>query len=253
MNESNYSLQELHTMSGTTVRTIRDYIQRGLLRSAHGRGPKSYYDNDHLERLHAIGQLKDRLEFNLGEIRIFLSYFVRGDVQVLVQALPKLSKLDVTKIQASMEEGANATTAIDRVLASKSALRFIHSLKNRNTDPDREFNASPSRQKLPDITVQSELPSFTEDRLESEKQVPDDNMPWLGLNPPEKLLRILNNEIRTVSSRSRRREEWVQFEITPDIRLQIRGDFDIRQQAVFAQIADAIREILLGGTHDKDE
>lgn len=45
------SLEELSKLTEVPVRTIRYYIQRGLLRRPNGEKKGAYYDDDHLETL----------------------------------------------------------------------------------------------------------------------------------------------------------------------------------------------------------
>ncbi len=70
--ERQYTLQELATAAGVSIRTIRYYIGEGLLPAPAGAGPQSHYTDSHLNRLRAIGLLKDRY-LPLKEIRKALS------------------------------------------------------------------------------------------------------------------------------------------------------------------------------------
>src|SRR5262249_38357868 len=68
-----YSLSELADASGIEARTIRNYIERGLLPGAQTRGRAATYSSEHLSRLQVISSLKRaRPTIGLGEIRIFL-------------------------------------------------------------------------------------------------------------------------------------------------------------------------------------
>lgn len=53
-------MSELVDASGITERTIRYYIEQGLLQHANGRGRSSYYTTEHLERLARIADLRER-------------------------------------------------------------------------------------------------------------------------------------------------------------------------------------------------
>ncbi len=46
-----FDITELEALSGVTRRTIRFYIQRGLVRAPHGTGRGKHYDREHLHRL----------------------------------------------------------------------------------------------------------------------------------------------------------------------------------------------------------
>lgn len=60
MKHETYKLAELAEESGMSPRTIRYYVQRGLLPAPEFRGPDTTYDHDHLRRLKAIRRLQDR-------------------------------------------------------------------------------------------------------------------------------------------------------------------------------------------------
>ena len=53
-----YTMADLEEQTGLDARTIRYYVSRGLIPSAHGRGPGATYDLGHLLRLRAILLLK---------------------------------------------------------------------------------------------------------------------------------------------------------------------------------------------------
>jgi DNA-binding transcriptional MerR regulator len=53
-----YSLNELATLADVTPRTVRFYIEQGLLPAPASLGPKSRYTDEHLERLRLIKQMQ---------------------------------------------------------------------------------------------------------------------------------------------------------------------------------------------------
>lgn len=73
MAEIRYSLNELVDAAGIEARTIRSYIERGLLPGADTRGRAASYSAEHLSRLEVIKSLRRaRPNIGLSEIRIFL-------------------------------------------------------------------------------------------------------------------------------------------------------------------------------------
>ena len=73
MSENRYSLNDLADTVGIEARTIRSYIERGLLPGAEARGRAASYSDEHLSRLEVIKSLRRaRPNITLGEIRIFL-------------------------------------------------------------------------------------------------------------------------------------------------------------------------------------
>jgi DNA-binding transcriptional MerR regulator len=63
-----YTIDDLVERANVTSRTIRFYIQEGLLPPATGRGPSATYGPSHLIRLQAIAQMKEQRR-PLAEIR----------------------------------------------------------------------------------------------------------------------------------------------------------------------------------------
>jgi DNA-binding transcriptional MerR regulator len=71
--ENSYSLKNLADATGIEERTVRSYIERGLLPGAHARGRAATYSKEHLSRLRVIQSLRRaRPNIGLSEIRIFL-------------------------------------------------------------------------------------------------------------------------------------------------------------------------------------
>jgi DNA-binding transcriptional MerR regulator len=73
MSYLNYSLNDLANAVGIEARTIRSYIERGLLPGAQTRGRAASYSKEHLSRLQVIRSLRRaRPSIALSEIRIVL-------------------------------------------------------------------------------------------------------------------------------------------------------------------------------------
>jgi DNA-binding transcriptional MerR regulator len=60
MDEKHYSIEELEELTGFSIRTIRYYIQEGLLDPPPGRGRGGYYFDSHLQRLREIKALQEQ-------------------------------------------------------------------------------------------------------------------------------------------------------------------------------------------------
>src|SRR5918999_5768738 len=65
---ASYDLNELSEAAGVTPRTVRYYVQQGLLPAPATRGPGTRYDRAHLDRLQLIRRLQ-RQHLPLAEIR----------------------------------------------------------------------------------------------------------------------------------------------------------------------------------------
>ena len=58
--DSTFSLDDLARISGEKPRTIRSWIRQGLLPPARGGGRGSYYDQEHVDRLGFVVQLRKK-------------------------------------------------------------------------------------------------------------------------------------------------------------------------------------------------
>jgi DNA-binding transcriptional MerR regulator len=82
---NNYQIKELAKKAGVSVRTIRFYIEEGLLPAPPTRGRYSVYTDDYLERIELIRLLKERF-LPLKEIRSRLNALDADEVrQALAQ------------------------------------------------------------------------------------------------------------------------------------------------------------------------
>jgi len=73
MPDESYSLDDLADAVGIEARTIRSYIERGLLPGAQTRGRAASYSAEHLSRLEVIKSLRRaRPNITLSEIRVLL-------------------------------------------------------------------------------------------------------------------------------------------------------------------------------------
>ena len=75
--DKEYTIEELASASGTTVRNIRAYQDRGLLPPPELRGRKGYYFNSHLARLRVISGLLDR-GYSLSSIKDLIDALENG-------------------------------------------------------------------------------------------------------------------------------------------------------------------------------
>ncbi len=70
--EPRFSLAELEESSGLNARTIRFYIEQGLVAPALGRGRSRYFTPDHLRVLAEIAHLREQ-RLSLDEVRARLT------------------------------------------------------------------------------------------------------------------------------------------------------------------------------------
>lgn len=79
-----YTMNDLVAQTDVPARTIRYYIQEGLLPPAHGRGPGATYDAGHLVRLRAIALLRQQ-HVPLAQINDRLANLTERDLAAMLQ------------------------------------------------------------------------------------------------------------------------------------------------------------------------
>ena len=94
MTDRAYGLQTLCTQAGVTPRTVRYYIQNGLLPAPDPQGPATRYSRGHLDRLRLIRNLQ-REHQPLAEIRSRLQSLEDEDIRRLVGKRSPASPLRV--------------------------------------------------------------------------------------------------------------------------------------------------------------
>ncbi len=83
MEEKKYNIGQLAELSGVSRRTIRFYVQSGLLAAPAGAGRGHYYTETHLQTLQRINSLKEN-NLSLEQIVVRLRGQEQGEVQLPV-------------------------------------------------------------------------------------------------------------------------------------------------------------------------
>ncbi|TAK19964.1 MAG: MerR family transcriptional regulator [Myxococcaceae bacterium] len=98
-------LDELAERAGVSARTVRYYVQRGLLPAPEFRGPDTAYGEEHLHRLKAIRALQERhmpldaIEAALaGKSPEEIARIARGKAPAAVDVTPAVSRSTVERI-----------------------------------------------------------------------------------------------------------------------------------------------------------
>lgn len=134
-----WDLNELADAAGVTPRTVRYYVQQGLLPSPATRGPGAHYGRDHLDRLRLIKRLQ-RQHYPLAEIRRRLEALDDDGVRRALQETPEPthgSALDYARdILASGSHRVLAEASMpmrNMVFASPAAEPIKHKKETRST------------------------------------------------------------------------------------------------------------------------
>lgn len=99
-----YTIDDLARLSGVSVRTIRYYVQEGLIEAPRGRGPGAHFDAEHLSQLRRV-RLLQNAGFDLETIRdkgVQITSLLRNLNPNSLDALEVLSPDDVSKYTARL-------------------------------------------------------------------------------------------------------------------------------------------------------
>ncbi len=89
-----YRLRDLARITGQNPRTIRSWIDKGLLRGPDSLGRSARYDEDHLVRVRAIAALRDDHDMGLDAIGALLERMGRAELLRLVETPPSDRNLE---------------------------------------------------------------------------------------------------------------------------------------------------------------
>jgi len=122
--QSRYSIGDLESLTGFSARTIRFYIQEGLLSAAIGRGPSATYERDHLLRLLRIAELKTHIGA-LAEIKAQLETMTTAELEAhfAVQAAPEEERWRRVRVHPQLE--LHVRESDDRSIRFEQALEQI--------------------------------------------------------------------------------------------------------------------------------
>lgn len=144
MNAATYTLEELAEETGIEARTIRSYIEKGLLPSAQSRGRGAAYLPDHLVRLRVIKMLRRAWpNLSLADIRIRLQQLTPENIQALSEGRIAAAPAPIPggpseEGQIADEDDLDDEVENDAVLTQKSpstsrqlagAERLVHALR----------------------------------------------------------------------------------------------------------------------------
>ena len=121
MFEHSHSLKNLADATGIEERTVRSYIERGLLPGAHARGRAATYSKEHLSRLRVIQSLRRaRPNIGLSEIRVFLQNLSPDQIDRLaggeISAAARVIDVSIRPDGADWQDAADDDSEVPRTI-----------------------------------------------------------------------------------------------------------------------------------------
>ena len=227
-----YRLVDLAHLTGIPVRTIRSYIQRKLLPPPLTRGRNARYARVHLDRLRAIQRLRDERGLGLTAIRRVLSTLDEPAIRALAAGRLPL-RLDLA--------------ATGRLSDAPTALTYLRRLQGEVPAEALSSDLPPPAAGDVEEAQPGALPSA------SPAAAAGPARPTVPDHAPAELLLHRLGQARTHAPvpHQARAEEWFQIEVTPDLRLQVRGVTDEAHLRQLERLADYLRHLLIGGFADE--
>lgn len=148
------TLEDLVNMSGLPLRTVRFYMQEGLLPGPDTRGKNARYTEEHLERLEWIQRLKEHHR-PLREIRILLNNMTPVEIKALLEGQDKMQEY-LSNIKGEGEDVSSKSTD------AHSALDYIRGIEGKGprtqevVDPKRYLKGDLLIPVLPSVGKQRE-------------------------------------------------------------------------------------------------
>jgi len=242
MDEGCFSLQELSDASGIEPRTIRSYIEKGLLPGPESLGRHASYGDEHLARLKVIGLLRDaRREITLDQIRGLLAQLSPEQIDHLAASRLKIGEL--------LDNEPAATTALDYLRGIGAPSPQTGPRSAPQTGPRSAPQTGP--RSGPRSAPQTAPLAAPRASLQASSLPPSGARPESNAHSRTPVHGLLESLASIVGSqnvpRSVRGEAWHRIQITPDIELSVRGHFASDQIAQLHRIGDHLRILLTKG------
>jgi DNA-binding transcriptional MerR regulator len=215
-----YSLEELAQLTGLSPRTIRNYIQKGLLPGAETRGRNASYTELHLNRLQCIQIIRDKSGLPLDELRLVMQSLSEEQIQSIATRQEEVMALPIGRSSAAEPQhgssgktgqyseyaarapAADSLSMMESMPENSNALQYIRQIKQKQHHDKSRF---------------------------------------------VELVRILEGLIdRQRVYRKAKNEWWATVKITEDMEIRVRG-LDEKDIGQLERLADLLRHLLMKG------
>jgi DNA-binding transcriptional MerR regulator len=208
MTDGNLTISELARKAGVSVRTIRYYINQGLLPAPEMRGAYTIYDEHYIDLLRLIGFLK-QAHFPLKKIRSLVAGLSHGEVRRLLREYEE--PLEIQSPSRAAARSAPQPKGEDLSSAAEYLAQLIEAQNAEKPWQQAYLSAQAPQTMLPD-------------RRTLEGAAPRRGRPPLQDAPPA---------AATSAARS-----WLRLRLAPGVELHLREDLLADRQAQITELVE---------------
>lgn len=237
------TLQELADATGVEPRTVRSYVEKGLLPGPDSLGRGARYPREALDRLRVMQLLRDaKPDLSLDQIRLLLQSLSPFQLREVAEGRQRIAGIVDTDQPKATDDGALAYL---RTLRAKQPGAFGRTPVFGAPPPAGAVGGagglppglrpadSPLGETASAAAGAAPGPRFSPDQLGILAQAARALADLTGLQP---------------AARTVRSSPWHRIAITPFVELHVRGEHDPEQLAHLHRIGDALRILLTKGS-----
>ncbi len=213
-----YTLEELGELTDLSPRTIRSYIQKGLLPGAETRGRNASYTDAHLDRLRCMQVIRDKSGLPIDELRMVMQSLSEEQIHLIGTKQEEVVALPIGQLEPkSMNQRPRPK---NRSMASADF--------SVSREPKREYSPQKSSSALDYIRQIRTKTQSNESRFAELIRTLE------GLTDGQRIYRKSKNEY------------WATVKVTEDMEIRVRG-LDEKDIGQLERLADLLRHLLMKG------
>ena len=217
-NTKRYSLEELGALTNLSPRTIRSYIQKGLLPGAETRGRNASYTDAHLDRLLCMQVIRDKSGLPLDELRMVMQSLTEEQIHQIGAGEEEVVSLPLGQVYSSGRRQTRQNSRDDQ------------------DDGNYPFTGEPA------ATYSAKQHSGALDYIRQIRQNTESHESRFG-----ELIRVLEGLVGGQRIyRKSKNEYWATVKVTEDMEIRVRG-LDEKDIGQLERLADLLRHILMKG------
>ena len=219
VNTKRYSLEELGQLTELSPRTIRSYIQKGLLSGPESRGRNASYTEAHLDRLQCMQVIRDKSGLTLDELR---------------KVMQALSEEQIHKIGSGQEEVMALPIGQAEPSSFPRPVFACEEMPYRRKGKVSTMEAEPGYRPAESTNALDYIRQIRGKTRSDESRFADLIRTLEGLTDGQRIYRKAKNEF------------WATVKVTEDMEIRVRG-LDAKDIGQLERLADLLRHLVMKG------